>query len=57
MLLKTLYLATDPLHRILMMEGPGLPFAKALVIGEVMPGIDGVGVVVESKNENFKVGM
>ena len=33
----------------------GLPF-PALEVGQVMPGVDGVGVVVESKHDDYKIG-
>jgi len=54
--IKSLYLSVDPIQRNMMNEDTGLPIFAPYQIGEVVKGLYGVGVVVESKRDEFVVG-
>ena len=55
-IIKSLYVSVDPIQRNQMNEDTGLPIFPSFQIGKVIPGLFGVGVVVESQDSNFKPG-
>ena len=57
MLIKTLYLSVDPAQRCQMYDDTGVDYISPWKLNDVIHGLIGSGVVVESKNEDFKVGM
>merc|ERR1719494_596220 len=56
MVVKSLYLSVDPIQRNMMNEDTGLPIFASYQVGEVVKGLYGVGVVMESKRDEFAVG-
>jgi len=55
-IVKTLYLSVDPAQRCQMNEDTGAQYLEPFQLGQVVDGLLGVGMVVESVTNEFKVG-
>ena len=56
LLIKTLYLSVDPAQRCQMNENTGAEYLQAFQLGEVILGLSGVGVVIQSSIDGFQPG-
>jgi len=55
-IIKTLYLSVDPAQRCQMNEDSGAEYLQSNQLGEVIMGLGGVGVIVESSVDSFSPG-